>query len=104
MFAPLLATYTLAAYRPRQISLPIMGLIVVGSAIAIWGGDGSDAADVAVGYFAGITAWVVGDSTRTQRERDRVDGGPTRAKKRSRPRRGSGWRSRAICTTSWRTT
>jgi signal transduction histidine kinase len=69
MFAPLLATYTLAAYRPRRISVPIMGLIVVGSAIAIWGGDGSDAADVAVGYFAGITAWVVGDTTRTQRER-----------------------------------
>ena len=68
MFAPLLATYTVAAYRPRRISLPIMGLIVVGSVFAIWGGDGSDAADVAVGYFAGITAWVVGDSTRTQRE------------------------------------
>ena len=46
-----------------------MGLLVVGSAFAIWGGDGSDAADVAVGYFAGITAWVVGDSMRTQRER-----------------------------------
>jgi signal transduction histidine kinase len=68
MFAPLLATYTLAAYRPRRISLPVMGLIVVGTAFAIWGGDGSDAADVAVGYFAGITAWVVGDSMRTQRE------------------------------------
>ena len=39
-----LATYTLAAYRPRRISLPIMGLIVVGTAFAIWGGDGSDAA------------------------------------------------------------
>ena len=29
----------------------------------------SDAADVAVGYFPGITAWVVGDTMRTQRER-----------------------------------
>src|SRR4029077_12597229 len=53
MFAPLLATYTVAAYRPRRISLPIMGLLVVGSVFAIWGADGSDAADVAVGYFAG---------------------------------------------------
>jgi signal transduction histidine kinase len=69
MFGPLLATYTLAAYRPRRVSVPIMALIVVVAAIVIAYGDASDAADVAVGYFAGITAWVVGDTMRTQRER-----------------------------------
>jgi len=31
--------------------------------------DEADAADVAVSYFAGITAWAVGDATRAQRER-----------------------------------
>jgi signal transduction histidine kinase len=69
MFGPLLATYTMAAYSSRRISVPIIGLLVVGSAVAIVGGDPSDAADVAVGYFSGITAWVVGDTIRTQRER-----------------------------------
>jgi signal transduction histidine kinase len=68
MFGPLLATYTVAAYRPRRITLPLMGSVVIGAAFAIAFGDGSDAADVAVGYFAGITAWVVGDTLRTQRE------------------------------------
>ena len=51
------------------MSLPILALLIGGSALAILGGDGSDAADVAVGYFSGITAWVVGDTMRTQRER-----------------------------------
>jgi signal transduction histidine kinase len=69
MFGPLLATYTLAASRPRRVSVPIMAMIVVVAAIVIAFGDASDAADVAVGYFTGITAWVVGDTMRTQRER-----------------------------------
>jgi signal transduction histidine kinase len=69
MFGPLLATYTLAAYRPRSMSLPVLALLIGGSALAILGGDESDAADVVVGYFSGITAWIVGDTMRTQRER-----------------------------------
>jgi len=32
-------------------------------------GDDSDAADVAVAYFSGLMAWIVGDTTRGQRER-----------------------------------
>jgi signal transduction histidine kinase len=68
-FGPLLATYTAAAYRPRRITLPIMAAVMIGAAVGIVFGDESDAADVAVGYFAGITAWVVGDTTRGQRER-----------------------------------
>ena len=51
MFGPLLATYTLAAYRPRRMSLPILALLIVGSALAILGGDASDAADVVVGLL-----------------------------------------------------
>jgi signal transduction histidine kinase len=69
MFGPLLATYTVGAHASRRVSLPIAALLVVGSTIAILGGDPSDAADVAVGYFSGITAWVVGEMMRTQRER-----------------------------------
>jgi signal transduction histidine kinase len=69
MFGPLLATYTLAAYRPRRITVPTFAAVVVGIAIVIVFGDESDAADIAVGYFAGITAWVAGDTMRGQRER-----------------------------------
>jgi signal transduction histidine kinase len=69
MFAALLATYTLAAYEPRRMSVPVLVLLVAGSALAILGGDESDAADIVVGYFTGITAWVVGDTMRSQRER-----------------------------------
>jgi signal transduction histidine kinase len=39
------------------------------AALSIVFGDDADAADVAVNYFAGITAFVVGDTTRGQRER-----------------------------------
>ncbi|MGH8978318.1 MAG: sensor histidine kinase [Acidimicrobiia bacterium] len=69
MFGPLLATYTMAAYCSRRMSVPVLVLLIGGSAVAILGGDPSDAADVVVGYFSGITAWVVGDTMRTQRER-----------------------------------
>ena len=37
--------------------------------VGIFFGDPTDAADVAVGYFTGIAAWVIGDTTRGQRER-----------------------------------
>ena len=42
---------------------------MVAAALGIAFGDESDAADIAVGYFVGITAWVVGDMVRAQRER-----------------------------------
>jgi signal transduction histidine kinase len=71
VFAPLLALYTVAAYRPRRISVPF-GLVAAAIvALVIPFGDSSDAADVAVSYFSGVTAWVVGDTTRGQRERAR---------------------------------
>jgi signal transduction histidine kinase len=69
MFGPLLATYTVAASRPRRITVPLLFIVSIGAALAIAFGDGSDASDVAVGYFCGITAWVIGDTIRTQRER-----------------------------------
>jgi signal transduction histidine kinase len=70
MFAALLSFYTVAAHTPRRVSLTCAALVVfVGAPFALVVGDESDAADVAVGYFAGITAWALGDAMRAQRER-----------------------------------
>jgi signal transduction histidine kinase len=69
IFGPLLALYTVAAYRPRSVSLPFAALVMLGAAVGITLGRDADAADIAVGYFSGITAWVIGDTTRGQRER-----------------------------------
>jgi signal transduction histidine kinase len=71
MFGPLLALYTLAAYRPRRVSAPVGVAAAAIAALTIPFGDPTDAADVAVAYFSGVTAWVVGDTTRGQRERAR---------------------------------
>ena len=71
MFGPLLALYTLAAYRPRRVSAPFGVAAAAIAALTIPFGDATDAADVAVAYFSGVTAWVVGDTTRGQRERAR---------------------------------
>jgi signal transduction histidine kinase len=71
MFAPLLALYTVAAYRPRRISVPFGLAVAALVALVIPLGDTSDAADVTTTYFSGIVAWVVGDTTRGQRERAR---------------------------------
>lgn len=68
MFAPLLALYTAAAHRPRSVTVPLAAVIMLGAAVAIFFGDSTDAADVAVGYFTGISAWVIGDTARSQRE------------------------------------
>ncbi|HEY3140856.1 MAG TPA: sensor histidine kinase, partial [Acidimicrobiales bacterium] len=69
LFGPLLGIYTLAAHRPRRITVPfaLVAMVVAGLSIPL--GDDSDAADVAVAYFSAVTAWVVGDTTRSQRER-----------------------------------
>ena len=42
---------------------------MVAAGLGIAFGDESDVADIAVGYFVGVTAWVVGDMVRAQRER-----------------------------------
>jgi signal transduction histidine kinase len=68
-FAPLLASYTVAAHRPRRVSVPCAAVVMVGAGIAILVAGDSDAADLTVGYVTGVTAWVVGDTTRSQRER-----------------------------------
>jgi signal transduction histidine kinase len=69
MFAPLLAFYTVAAYRPRSVSVPFAALVMVAAGLGVALAQDSDAADITVGYFSGITAWVIGDTTRGQRER-----------------------------------
>jgi signal transduction histidine kinase len=67
-FALALAVYTFAAYRRRSVTLPFaLAAVVLGTATILLSGD-SDVADVAVNYTVGITAWVVGDTVRSQRE------------------------------------
>jgi signal transduction histidine kinase len=70
-FAPALAIYSVAAFRPRSVSLGFVAVITVvaGGALAV--DEQSDPADVAVNYFVGIGSWVVGDTMRGQRERTR---------------------------------
>jgi signal transduction histidine kinase len=69
MFAPALAVYTLAAHCPRSVTVPwgIAGVVVGGLALAV--SRDADAADIAVNYFVFVTAWVAGDTVRSQRER-----------------------------------
>ena len=69
LFAPLLALYTVAAYRPRHVSAPILVAVVIGSVFTFALADSPDASDVAVGYLSWITAWFLGDAIRAQRER-----------------------------------
>jgi signal transduction histidine kinase len=71
LFAPLLAIYTMAANRPRRIAVPFAAVAMVAAGLALIFGDSSDASDVATSYFSGTVAWVVGDTTRGQRERSR---------------------------------
>lgn len=68
-FAPALATYSVAAFRPRRVSVPCAVVITVVAAVVLAIDRQADAADVAVSYFVGITSWVVGDTMRGQRER-----------------------------------
>ena len=64
-----LAFYSVAAYRPRRVWLPVAASFVVSLAVGIAVDRQVDPADVAVNYTVGLTAWVVGDVVRTQRER-----------------------------------
>jgi signal transduction histidine kinase len=68
-FTLVLALYTVAAYRPRRVSVPIALLGVALGGVALVFDRQTDLADLAVNYLVGIGAWVVGDSTRSQRER-----------------------------------
>jgi signal transduction histidine kinase len=68
MFAPALALYTVAAYRPQSVSVPVaVGGAAAGIVALVVAAD-ADMADVAVNYVVAITAWAVGLSVRGQRE------------------------------------
>jgi signal transduction histidine kinase len=68
MFAPTVAIYTVAAWRPWRISvIAAAGTAALGVVALVLAHD-SDVADVAVNYAVGITAWVVGEIVRGQRE------------------------------------
>jgi signal transduction histidine kinase len=69
MFAPVLATYTLAAHRPRAVTVPWALAGVAIGAVALLLTPDADVADVAVNYFVFVTAWLLGDTVRGQRER-----------------------------------
>jgi signal transduction histidine kinase len=68
LFGPSLASYTVAAHRPREVSVPFAVVVMVAAGVATALARDADAADVAVAYFVGITSWVVGDIVRGQRE------------------------------------
>jgi signal transduction histidine kinase len=68
-FAILLAFYTVGAHTPRSVSVRCAVAMVVGGIVTLALARDSDAADVAVSFFAAATAWVTGDAARTQRER-----------------------------------
>lgn len=68
-FTLVLALYTVAAYRCRSVSVPVILVFVVVGALSFVLDEQADPADVAVAYLVGVGAWVVGDSTRSQRER-----------------------------------
>jgi signal transduction histidine kinase len=74
--AMLIALYTLAAYRPRRISVPGLVVCLLGSAVAVvaWmpnihGGSSLFRFGAVTAVFAGPTvlAWVLGDSMRWRR-------------------------------------
>ena len=68
-FTLALALYTAAAYRPRTVTVPVVISVIVICGLSIVFDEQADAADVAVTYLVAVGAWVVGDSTRSQRER-----------------------------------
>lgn len=68
-FTLAVALYTAAAYRPRSVTLPVAVSVAVVCALSIVVDRQADVADAAVNYLVAIGAWVVGDSTRSQRER-----------------------------------
>jgi signal transduction histidine kinase len=68
MFAPALAIYTVACWRPRQVGI-VAAVVAAGlGTLAIVLSHDSDIADVAVNYAVGITAWAVGETMRNQRD------------------------------------
>ena len=69
MFPSLLALYSVAAYRPRSISVPVALVTAAAALLGVFFGDATDLADVTTGYFTGITSLLVGDAVRAQRER-----------------------------------
>jgi signal transduction histidine kinase len=65
----LVGLYTVAAHRPRRVSVRCLLALAAAGAVSYAVARDADAADVAVGYTSAITAWVLGDSARAQRER-----------------------------------
>jgi signal transduction histidine kinase len=71
-FPMALAVYSVAAFRPRRVTVPFAVAIVVVAAVVLALDEQADAADVVVNYFVGLTSWVVGDTMRSQRERSEL--------------------------------
>jgi signal transduction histidine kinase len=72
--AILLLLYTLAAYRPRRVSVPGLAVCLIGAvtAVGVWAPRGVGAVDrilLATVLFSGtaLVAWVLGDSMRYRR-------------------------------------
>jgi signal transduction histidine kinase len=69
LFAVALAVYSVGAYEPRRVSPIFAVVLTVGGVVPFVVDRQTDAADVAVNYLVGITAWVLGYTMRSQRER-----------------------------------
>jgi signal transduction histidine kinase len=71
-FPALLAVYSVAAHRPRRVSIVFVAALTVVAGVVLAVDSQTDVADIAVNYFVGVTSWLVGDAARAQRERARL--------------------------------
>jgi signal transduction histidine kinase len=63
----MVAVYTLAALRPRRLSVPLVGALVLAATISEIA-TGEDVVDILVNFPIFILPWAIGDSVRTRRK------------------------------------
>jgi signal transduction histidine kinase len=71
VFAVLILTYSVAAHTPRRVSLPALGIVLVGVAVAIFSspeGSGESVGDFAGNIVFFVAAWVLGDNLQIRRQ------------------------------------
>jgi signal transduction histidine kinase len=69
-YAALVGLYSAAAYAMRRLAYTAGAIATLGIAVAlVLDGPNADFVDLAVNYLVFATAWLLGDNTRTRRER-----------------------------------
>jgi hypothetical protein len=110
-YAGLVALYSVAAHASRRLAhlAGAVAALGIGVVLAVdW--PRADVEDVTVNYLLFATAWLLGDSARSRRDRAReAEARAERPSARARSRRTvrssrNGTGLLASCTTSWRTT